>query len=164
MAYSKERKAKQMIAKLEKQLKPSAGRVVSSAEQRRIKNRISSLRQSVSTMSAAKGKPAAKTKKANPEAAKPSAAKSETTEERIVRRRDEYNKRKARIAKNKAAHTPSAKDKANAAKAAKKSAARKETSAQKTERRRREYNERKKRLQGTSSPSGGWMKKFFDFK
>ena len=137
MAYSKERKAKQMIAKLEKQLQPSAGRVVSSAEQRRIKNRISSLRQSVSTMSAAKGKPAAK--------------------KRVPTIRPQLPGKLTKplpVGRKPAAKKP----------AAKKSAARKETSAQKTERRRREYNERKKQLRGTGSPSGGWMKKFFDFK
>ena len=46
MAYSVEKKTNQMIAKLEKQLKPSAGRRISSAEQRRIKARIATLKKS----------------------------------------------------------------------------------------------------------------------
>ena len=136
MAYSVEKKTNQMIAKLEKQLKPSAGRRISSAEQRRIKARIATLKKSA-TQFRRKAKEAEHTEKRK-KAHSPGMATLEAKQEaerlgKISESRRSKPKAKKPSAKQgapkspsklKRAHTPSATDKANAAKAAKRSSSR----------------------------------------
>ena len=125
MAYSKEKRTNQMIAKLEKQLKPGAGRMVSSAEQRRIKSRLAILKES-----------AAKFRRAAKEVAKPAISKPPSAPKTLAGkpRRD-------------AAVGPTSRSQAKTAAKknvpTKKASTKKETAKQATARRQAEYRARK---------------------
>jgi len=136
MAYSVEKKTNQMIAKLEKQLKPSAGRRISSAEQRRIKARIATLKKSATQFrrKAKEAEHTEKRKKAHSPGMSTLVAKQEAERlGKISESRRSKPKAKKPAAKQgapkspsklKRSHTPSATDKANAAKEAKRSSSR----------------------------------------